>query len=63
MVAAMRGSGSLTGSLRVEFEDPKTEPLLWIPDVIAGALGAARRGLPTYRDALAIVMDEIEVSL
>lgn len=63
MVAAMRGSGSLTGSLRVEFGDPEIEPLLWIPDVIAGALGAARRGMPRYRDALAIVIDEIEVSL
>ncbi|MER6974726.1 hypothetical protein ABT304_26960 [Nocardioides sp. NPDC000445] len=63
MVAAMRGSGALTGSLRVEFGDPEIEPLLWIPDVIAGALGAARRGLPRYRDALAIAIDEIEVCL
>lgn len=63
LVAAMRGSGTLTESLRVEFGDPEAEPLLWIPDVIAGALGAARRGLPRYRDALATVIDEIEVSL
>lgn len=63
MVVALRGAGALAGRLRVDFADPRVEPMLWIPDVIAGAVGAARRGTPGYRAALKATIDEIDVVL
>jgi hypothetical protein len=34
--------------LRVEHGDPRAEPLLWLPDIIAGAAAAAETGTPGY---------------
>ena len=59
----MRGAGDLAGHLRVDFDDPHREPMLWIPDIVAGAVAAARRGTPAWREALSIVIDEIAVEL
>ncbi|NYI81204.1 hypothetical protein [Nocardioides panzhihuensis] len=63
MVDAMRSSGTLTGALRVDFANPNVEPMLWIPDVIAGAVGAARRGDPSYKSSLRAPIDELDVYL
>lgn len=63
MVAAMRGAGTLTDQIRVDFADPEAEPMLWIPDSIAGAVSAERRGYAAYRTAFAATIDEIEVAL
>ncbi|MBB3090241.1 hypothetical protein [Nocardioides albus] len=63
MVDSMRGAGALTGKLRVEFEDPNLEPMLWIPDAVAGAVGADRLGVPGYRQALSVAIDAIELDL
>jgi hypothetical protein len=44
ILAAIRGKRLLTSALRVETARPKAEPMLWLPDAIAGAFGAARDG-------------------
>lgn len=63
LVDALRGAGTLTGALHVDFGDPNVEPMLWIPDAIAGAFGAARRGNSVWRDALGVTIDVIEINL
>ncbi|MFC8530610.1 hypothetical protein [Nocardia sp. NPDC057227] len=61
MVAGLRGRGSLKG-VRVEFGLPSVEPMLWIPDAVAGAVGAARSGRDgTARDRMAAVVEEITI--
>ncbi|RSN37699.1 hypothetical protein DL990_01310 [Amycolatopsis sp. WAC 01416] len=37
------------------------EPLLWIPDIVAGAVRARRQGAPGYADQLATCAIELEV--
>ena len=62
MVIAIRGKRLIGGGLRVETAQPKEEPMLWLPDTVAGAFGAARdAGQPEYL-ALIGSVDQIEVS-
>lgn len=44
MVAALRSRGTIPASLSVEFAQPEQEPMLWLPDAVAGAIGMHRRG-------------------
>lgn len=43
MVAALRSSGAVPSHLRVEPIAPTEEPMLWIPDAVAGVVGSYRR--------------------
>jgi hypothetical protein len=43
MVEASRGSTAVSAELRVGFARPLGEPMLWIPDVVAGVVRHARR--------------------
>ena len=52
MVDALRGQRLLGPGVRVQFAQPVTEPLLWLPDAIAGAVGLARDGRPAHLDTL-----------
>lgn len=47
-------------ALRVEHRRGGEEPLLWVPDVVLGAINAARCGHPVHLDALrdSIVLEE-----
>jgi hypothetical protein len=51
-VAACRIRRLITERLAVEFGDPRQDPLLWIPDIICGALFANEAGDGTYADML-----------
>lgn len=63
MVDALRSRGFIDQSIRIDFAYPLNEPMLWIPDAVAGAVSAARKGRDrTYRDALGPV-DELDVAL
>jgi len=42
LVTALRGKRLITAELRVDTARAQEEPLLWVPDAIAGAYGAAR---------------------
>lgn len=58
-VDAFRSRGVLPRDLHVGFGQPATEPMLWLPDILAGAVGVAvREGdrslLNTFAPALAI---------
>jgi hypothetical protein len=39
------------------------EPMLWIPDVVAGAVGAAWNGQPRYLDLLREKIIELPIEL
>jgi len=43
MVDALRRSAAVSAKLRVGFARPSEEPMLWIPDAIAGAVRHGRR--------------------
>jgi hypothetical protein len=51
-VAACRIRRLITGQIAVEFDDPHREPLLWLPDVVCGALLAEEAGYPAYVELL-----------
>lgn len=61
MVAALRSKGMLMP--RVDFARPIDEPMLWVPDAVAGAVAAARKGQPAFRVALGTALNEIDVRL
>lgn len=50
LVEALRGRRSVSLGIRVEFARPKDEPMLWVPDAVAGAVNAA---VSDGKDALA----------
>jgi hypothetical protein len=62
MVAAIRGKRLITPELRVDTAKAQEEPLLWVPDAIAGAYGAARTLGRTDWLELVGAVHEIEVS-
>ncbi|MDA0633893.1 hypothetical protein OUY22_10720 [Nonomuraea sp. MCN248] len=44
LVAVLQGRHSMPPRLRLSWCDPAAEPLLWLPDIVAGALSRAERG-------------------
>lgn len=58
MIAAMRGAQTIPAGLRVDFERPLDEPMLWVPDAVAGAVGAAMKGSPECRALLESILEE-----
>ncbi|UMP03170.1 hypothetical protein [Amycolatopsis sp. EV170708-02-1] len=48
-------------AFRVRHARGVDEPLLWIPDIVAGAVRARRQGIPDYADQLAECAIELEV--
>ncbi|GAB6986541.1 hypothetical protein [Nocardioides pyridinolyticus] len=64
MVDALRGEGVITRALRVDFRLPSEEPMLWVPDAVAGAVSAARKGTETtHRKLLGEMVTEYEIAL
>ncbi len=66
-VAAWRARGELPAALRIDFGrpyGPHGEPLLWLPDIVAGAVSAARGDKhPQYLTALRHVVTEHVIEL
>jgi len=52
LVDSARAKGLIPGSLVVRFARPLDNPMLWIPDAIAGAVTAATLGEPRWMLAL-----------
>jgi hypothetical protein len=48
MVARLRGRRVTSARLPVVWESPDVEPLLWLPDVIAGAASLVEAGVQAY---------------
>jgi hypothetical protein len=48
MVETLRGRRVIRTRLRVLWENPAVESLLWLPDLVAGAAGIAEAGRENY---------------
>lgn len=57
-IGGFRNAGLLSRRLRVDHGKAKQEPLLWLPDAVAGAVGDDRCGAP---DCLDLLQDVVEV--
>lgn len=60
MVNALRSEKAVSPALRVDFGLPSVEPMLWVPDAIAGARKGSRAG---HRQVLGTMVQEIEIAL
>jgi hypothetical protein len=47
-----RGKGLISRNLSIDFAQPTDEPMLWLPDAVAGAVTAAQLGEPRWLLAL-----------
>jgi hypothetical protein len=62
-VGAWRAQNIIGHTLAVNHAYPRIEPLLWLPDIVAGAVAAAYAGDEQWRCALIPLLDEISVSI
>lgn len=64
LVEQLRGERTISRAIRVDVALPSVEPMLWVPDAVAGAVSAARKGVVMeHRDALASMIEEHEIQL
>jgi hypothetical protein len=61
LVDALRSQRQITPAIRVDTALPSEEPMLWLPDAVAGAVSASRDGQPEYL-ALIGTVQQIEIS-
>jgi hypothetical protein len=61
LVDSARTKGLVPGSLVVRFARPKDDPMLWIPDAIAGAVTAANLGESRWMLAMAEILTRHDV--
>jgi hypothetical protein len=52
LLSALRAAKAVSSGLHMEHAAGTGEPLLWLPDFVAGAAGAAYRGAHSYLDQL-----------
>lgn len=63
-VAAWRAQKALSPQLRIDFVYPSAEPLVWLPDIVAGAVSVARGdGDDQYVGPLASLLTEYTIEL
>lgn len=60
LLSALRAAKTVRSGLRIEHAAGTGEPLLWLPDFVAGAAGAARRGAHGYLDQLTGLVQILE---
>lgn len=63
MIRALRGKQVLPRDLRVETALPTQNPMLWIPDALAGAVNAARNDDDRWLHMLRHTVEVIEIDL
>ncbi|MGW2091841.1 hypothetical protein [Promicromonospora sukumoe] len=64
MFAALHAKHAMPTDLHIDFALPTGEPMLWVADAVAGAVGQARRGAALdIRETLGHGIDEIDVAL
>ncbi|MCD0443745.1 hypothetical protein LO763_08935 [Glycomyces sp. A-F 0318] len=56
-VRGLRSSQQIGIDVRLEHVSGPAEPLLWVPDIVAGAILSATRGDDRYRETLTSVLD------
>lgn len=50
MLDSLRSQQMIPSHLRLDFARPSEEPMLWLPDVIAGVVGDERMEIAEYHD-------------
>lgn len=64
LIDAIRGKKLIPAELRIDIQRPSEEPMLWMPDIVAGAVGADRvRRDPQYLDAIRSMVEEHDIPL
>jgi hypothetical protein len=63
MVSALRGKRLLPHAMRVDPARPIEEPMLWVPDAVAGAVNAALGGNPQWLTAMSRSVSITEIAL
>lgn len=59
----LRGTRTISASLRIEVARPSVEPMLWIPDTICGSVGAAQHGEPEWVNTLGSGIRMVPITL
>lgn len=62
-VASLIGKRVISSTLRVSTGRPSEEPMLWVPDAVAGAVAADRDGRSQWLDLLRQTVTQIEVPI
>ena len=62
-IGAFRRSGVVSPSLRFDHGQPVQEPLLWLPDIVAGAVLSGYTGKSDFWLALEEILIEIQIEL
>ncbi|GAA1549001.1 hypothetical protein GCM10009804_01630 [Kribbella hippodromi] len=63
LVESARRKGLIPRDFRIGFARPRDEPMLWIPDAVAGAVTASRLGEPRWLLAMSEILSEHEVEV
>ncbi|GAA1553951.1 hypothetical protein GCM10009789_04260 [Kribbella sancticallisti] len=63
LVDSARNKGMVTAGLQVGFGRPKEEPMLWVPDAVAGAVTAAELGEPRWLLAVSEIVSRHTVNV
>lgn len=64
LVQAIRGKKLIRSTLRIDVAKPSVEPMLWLPDIIAGAVGQRHvRDVEQYAEPLRPMITELAVPL
>lgn len=58
-----RSRGAISHAIRVDHGRPSEEPLLWLADIVAGAVSAAAGGDPMYRASIEPWLTEHRIQL
>jgi hypothetical protein len=64
LIRSIRGKKLIPKAMRIEVGQPSAEPMLWVSDIVAGAVGADRvHDLPQYLDAIRPMVEVLDVPL
>lgn len=63
LVRSLRGKRSIPSDLRVDIQQPSTEPMLWIPDQVLGAMGDASVNQRRWLEQYGNVIDRMDIQL
>lgn len=64
LIEAIRGKKLIPTGMRINVGRPSAEPMLWMPDIVAGAAGAERvRGNPCYLDLIRPMVTHLDIPL
>lgn len=64
LIRSIRGKKLIPTGMRIDVGQPSAEPMLWVPDIVAGAVGSDRvHGLPQYMDAIRPMVEVLDIPL